>query len=63
MFNENVTMTVVKLPFSSYLSLHNARLINAVVSIALLNLSDGLTQCNNALAIMQWIDGLDRLKV
>ena len=55
-------MTVVKLPFS-HLSLHNARLINAVVSIALLNLSDGLTQYNNALAIMQWIDGLDRLKV
>ena len=53
-------MTVVKLPFS-YLSLHTARLINAVVSIALLNLSGGLTQCNNALAIMQWIDGLDRL--
>ena len=37
MFNENVTMTVVKLTFS-YLSLHNARLINAVVSRALLNL-------------------------
>ena len=50
MFNENATMTVVKLPFS-YQSLHNARLINAVVSIALLNLSDGLTQYNNALAI------------